>query len=281
MNLGKPQWAESASILPVSGGRLQTLILLKPQRRGHANRLPSCHLRPEAVAGGWSRRVTASGDTVYCKAGINEDAPGLTICGAGVMRMRRGRRQTAEGPAGGTFEQTALACLDGLYRTARRLTRTPADAEDLVQDTYLKAFRARDHFEPGTNLKAWLFTILHNTARNRTRDLARQSVVIDSEAVERAAEGVAASGDLYRMETPESLLLSDTLDPDLQAAVDSLPAAFREAVWLRDVEEFSYGEIARMLDVPAGTVMSRISRGRRLLFDRLSGARALPLGKTS
>ncbi len=197
------------------------------------------------------------------------------------MRMRQGRRQSAEKIEGETFELAALACLDGLYRTARRLTRTPADAEDLVQDTYLKAFRARDRFEPGTNLKAWLFTILHNTARNRARDLARQSVVVDSEAVERAVEGPSVNSDIRHVETPESLLLNDTLDPDLQAAVESLPPAFREAVWLRDVEEFSYGEIARMLDVPAGTVMSRISRGRRMLFDRLSGARAIALEKTS
>ncbi len=164
-----------------------------------------------------------------------------------------------------TFEEEALGALDSLYRTALRLTRSPADAEDLVQDTYLKAFRAADRFEPGTNLRAWLFTILHNTARNRVRDRAREAVTVDSEAVEAAADaGMGGSGD-----TPESLLLRDTLGPELQAAIDALPDAFRQAVWLRDVEEFSYAEIARMLDIPPGTVMSRISRGRRMLFDRL------------
>src|SRR5207302_8368713 len=86
------------------------------------------------------------------------------------------------------FEAEALASLDSLYRTALRLTRMPADAEDLVQETYLKAFRAADTFELGTNLRAWLFTILHNTARNRTRDRARDAVTVDSEAVERAAD---------------------------------------------------------------------------------------------
>src|SRR6266566_4392323 len=86
------------------------------------------------------------------------------------------------------FEAEALASLDSLYRTARRLTREAADAEDLVQETFLKAFRAADRFEPGTNLRAWLFTILHNTARNRARDRARDTVAVDSEAVERAAE---------------------------------------------------------------------------------------------
>jgi len=165
-----------------------------------------------------------------------------------------------------TFEADALASLDSLYRTALRLTHRPADAEDLVQDTYLKAFRAEKQFKPGTNLRAWLFAILHNTARNRARDRAREHVDVDSDAVERALASVdiPAAG-----VTPETELLRDTLTPELQAAVDALPLQFREAVWLRDVEEFSYAEIADMLDVPVGTVMSRISRGRRLLFDRL------------
>jgi RNA polymerase sigma-70 factor (ECF subfamily) len=163
------------------------------------------------------------------------------------------------------FEAEALGLLDSLYRTALRLTRVPADAEDLVQDTYLKAFRAADSFEPGTNLRAWLFTILHNSARNRNRDRARARVTVDSDLAEQAAE-LPSPGEI---DTPETLLLRDTLDPDLQAAVDALPDAFRQVVWLRDVEEFTYAEIAAMLDVPAGTVMSRISRGRRLLFNQL------------
>src|SRR4030088_2617640 len=128
------------------------------------------------------------------------------------------------------FEAEALASLDGLYRAALRLTRVPADAEDLVQETYLKAFRAADRFEPGTNLRAWLFTILHNTARNRARDRARDTVTVDSEAGERAELSPPAPG-----ATPETLLLRDTLAPDLQAAIDALPEAFREALWLRDV----------------------------------------------
>jgi RNA polymerase sigma-70 factor (ECF subfamily) len=167
-------------------------------------------------------------------------------------------------PAG--FETDALASLDSLYRTALRLTHRPADAEDLVQDTYLKAFRAAKQFTPGTNLRAWLFAILHNAARNRARDVARDHVAVDSDAVERAVESVERG-------TPETILLRDTLAPDLQAAIDALPPSFREAVWLRDVEEFSYAEIAAMLQVPVGTVMSRISRGRRLLFDRLQHLR--------
>jgi len=170
------------------------------------------------------------------------------------------------------FEAEALASLDSLYRTALRLTGVPADAEDLVQETYLKAFRAADTFKPGTNLRAWLFTILHNTARNRARDRARDTVAVDSEVVDRAAE---APGPRGRAETPETLLLNDVLAPELQAAIDTLPEAFRQAVWLRDVEEFSYAEIAEMLSIPAGTVMSRISRGRHMLFERLNHLRTV------
>jgi RNA polymerase sigma-70 factor (ECF subfamily) len=180
------------------------------------------------------------------------------------MAMDEGLRDVSA-----SFETEALACLDSLYRTALRLTRVPADAEDLVQETYLKAFRAANRFEPGTNLKAWLFTILHNTARNRARDHARDAVAVDSDAVDRAADAPPVGG-AGRIETPESLLLRDSLGPELQAAMNALPEVFRQAVWLRDVEEFSYAEISQMLDVPPGTVMSRISRGRRLLYDALN-----------
>jgi len=176
------------------------------------------------------------------------------------------------GQVSASFEAEAIACLDSLYRTALRVTHSKADAEDLVQETYLKAFRAADRFAPGTNLKAWLFTILHNTARNRARDRARDTVDIDSETVDRAAD-VPPAGGTGRVETPESLLLRDTLGPELQAAIDALPAVFRQAVWLRDVEEFTYAEIARMLDIPSGTVMSRISRGRRMLYEALKASR--------
>jgi RNA polymerase sigma-70 factor, ECF subfamily len=176
-------------------------------------------------------------------------------------------------PAGATrggaaFEAEALACLDSLYGAALRLTRAAPDAEDLVQDTYVKAFRFADRFEPGTNLKAWLFTILYNTFRNRRRDAFRDPVEADSELIERTA---VRSG---QEETPEQRLLRAALGADLQAALDSLPDAFRQAVWLRDVEELSYVEIAGVLEVPAGTVMSRISRGRRLLYERLTGTPA-------
>jgi RNA polymerase sigma-70 factor, ECF subfamily len=186
------------------------------------------------------------------------------------MRIGRAKKASpdADSRARLAFEAEALASVDSLYRTALRLTRVPADAEDLVQETYLKAFRAADRFQPGTNLRAWLFTILHNTARNRARDRAREGLTVDSEAVDQAAD-TPSYGLSGSVPTPEALLLRESLTPELQAAVDELPDAFRQAVWLRDVEEFSYAEIAEMLNIPAGTVMSRISRGRRMLFDRL------------
>jgi RNA polymerase sigma-70 factor (ECF subfamily) len=188
------------------------------------------------------------------------------------MRIGRGRTEAAQSQAA-TFEAEALAMLDGLYRTALRLTRAPEDAEDLVQETYLKAFRAADRFQPGTNLRAWLYTILHNTARNRARDRARAAITYDSDTVDRAADAPPDMAVGRFVETPETALLRATLDPDLKAAIDALPDAFRQAVWLRDVEEFSYAEIAEMLSVPVGTVMSRISRGRRMLFERLTAPR--------
>ena len=168
---------------------------------------------------------------------------------------------TAIEPA--AFEQDALALLDRLYSAALRLTRNEADAQDLVQDTYLKALRSSGQFEAGTNLRGWMFTILHNTFLNQRRDRGRSPIDADSDAVEQAPDP--------RLEAtnPEALLLRETMDADLQAALDNLPAAYREAVWLRDVEQFSYEEIAGIIGVPIGTVMSRISRGRRALYDDL------------
>ncbi len=170
-------------------------------------------------------------------------------------------------PDSGTLANEALTHIDSLYGAAMRLTRNPADAEDLVQEAYVKAFRFAEQFKSGTNLKAWLHTILHNTFLNMRRHGKGDPVDVDSELVERAparpADGL----------TPEDLLMRGALGADLQAAVDALPAAFRQAVWLRDVEEFSYKEIAQILNVAAGTVMSRISRGRRLLYQHLTASK--------
>jgi RNA polymerase sigma-70 factor, ECF subfamily len=188
------------------------------------------------------------------------------------MPFGRRRQDSASHPEEDAFTSEALALLDSLYGTALRLARDADRAQDLVQDTYLKAFRARARFAAGTNLKAWLFTILHNTWRNRRRDQARARVEFDSEIVDEAGEspgGPVSSP----AENPETLLLRASFDAELQSALDALPEAFREAVWLRDVDELSYQEIAEVLAVPMGTVMSRISRGRKQLHQLLVLAR--------
>lgn len=182
------------------------------------------------------------------------------------IQMRRRLRSPRGAAAADAFAESVLAHLPSLFALALRLTRSRADAEDLVQDTVVKALRFSARFEPGTNLKAWLFTILHNTWKNGRRAASRDGVHVSSDRIDE--EAPSADGPIPP-DTPEQLLLRSTLDADLQVALDELPDAFREAVLLRDVEELSYAEIAAMLGIPVGTVMSRISRGRRQLFERL------------
>lgn len=160
----------------------------------------------------------------------------------------------------------AVAQLDALRRVSRRLTRNSADADDLVQDAYVRALRGASGFRPGTNLKAWLMTILKNLASNRRRDAYRFNARFEP-AVWPVSDAVVAA----TMPTPEEQMLQRSFAPQLQAALESLPKGLRDAVWLCDVEELSYAEISARLRIPIGTVMSRISRGRRLLHQRLEG----------
>jgi len=168
------------------------------------------------------------------------------------------------------FETEALRYLDALYRTALRMTRSEADAEDLVQETYIRAFRFRDQFTLGTNMKAWLFRILTNTFINTYRRKVAQPEVTDLEGVDesslyrRMADERAASSS----PDPEAELLSRVVDSEVTDALEELPEKFRTAVLL-DVEGFSYKEIAEMLGIPIGTVMSRLHRGRKFLQKRL------------
>ena len=168
------------------------------------------------------------------------------------------------------FEVEALRHLDGLYRTALRMTRSEADAEDLVQETYIRAFRFRDQFTLGTNMKAWLFRILTNTFINTYRRKAAQPEVTDLEGVDefslyrRMADDRAASSS----PDPETELLKGVVDTEVTDALEELPEKFRTTVLL-DVEGFSYKEIAEMLGIPIGTVMSRLHRGRKFLQKRL------------
>lgn len=185
-----------------------------------------------------------------------------------------GRRSRFAAGGQDAFEREALSWIDGLYGAALRLTRNPADAEDLVQDTYVKAFKSAGKYAEGSNLRAWLFTILHNHFLNDRRRAKSNPVDVDSEVVERA--GADQSADV---ETAEEALVQRASDEQVRAALDLVPENFRNAVWLRDAEGFSYVEIAEMLDVPVGTVMSRISRGRRLLATRLREAGVNPVGQ--
>jgi RNA polymerase sigma-70 factor, ECF subfamily len=172
--------------------------------------------------------------------------------------------------AGDEFEIEALRHLDALYRTALRMTRSEADAEDLVQETYIRAFRFRDQFTLGTNMKAWLFRILTNTFINTYRRKAAQPEVTDLEGVDefslyrRMADDRAASSS----PDPEAELLNSLVDTEVTDALEELPEKFRTTVLL-DVEGFSYKEIAEMLGIPIGTVMSRLHRGRKFLQKRL------------
>ncbi len=162
------------------------------------------------------------------------------------------------------FEQDVVPLMQGLYSAALRLTRNPTDAEDLVQETYLRAFRGFAGFEEGTNLKAWIYRILTNTFINTYRKKQREPVTVYDDDIEdwylydRLGErGMEASA--------ETAVLEKMPDEDVQAALEALPEGFRLAVLLADVEGFAYKEIAEILEIPIGTVMSRLHRGRRSL----------------
>jgi RNA polymerase sigma-70 factor, ECF subfamily len=169
------------------------------------------------------------------------------------------------------FEQLALRHLDALYATAMRLTRNERDAEDLVQDALLRAYRFFDRFERGTNIKAWLFKILTNTFINRYRRSSKERTLVEGPEQEAVQEQVVSRAAAEAASDPERWYFDRVLSEDVLKAVDALPIDFRMVVILADLQEFSYREIADVLDVPVGTVMSRLFRGRRLLQKALAG----------
>jgi RNA polymerase sigma-70 factor (ECF subfamily) len=176
-----------------------------------------------------------------------------------------------------TFAEEAVAHLDALYSVGCKLTRNPAEAEDLVQDTLLKAMRARDQFHAGTNLKAWLFRILTNTFINKYRRGGLERSVLDGPDADPLVDGWVSASTMRQLRDPEQQALQPIVEGEVQRALDQLPTEFKIAVILCDVEEFSYEEIAQIMGCPIGTVMSRLHRGRKLLQRSLYN-HALALG---
>jgi RNA polymerase sigma-70 factor (ECF subfamily) len=180
-------------------------------------------------------------------------------------------------PKSDAFADEALTHLDALYGVACKLTRNPTEAEDLVQDAFVKAMRARDQFHAGTNLKAWLFRILTNTFINKYRRGGLERSVLDGPDADPLADGWVSASTMRQLRDPETLALMPLVEDEIRRALDALPAEFRLAVVLSDVEEFSYSEIAEIMACPVGTVMSRLHRGRKLLQGSLYN-HALSLG---
>jgi RNA polymerase sigma-70 factor (ECF subfamily) len=167
------------------------------------------------------------------------------------------------------FEDEALPHLDALYTMALRLSRNPDDANDLLQETVLRAYRFFHQFESGTNCRAWMLTILFNNFRNGYRKSSREQPAASAEEFERKLENESLRAEAGGS-NPESILSGHGMEGEVETALKGLPAEFREALLLVDVEELSYLEVSGVLNVPIGTVKSRVSRGRAILRDMLA-----------
>src|SRR5208282_1023511 len=167
------------------------------------------------------------------------------------------------------FEEEALPHLDALYTMAMRLARNPDDANDLLQETVLRAYRFFHQFEKGTNCRAWMLTILFNNFRNSYRKSSREQPAASTDEFERKVEGESLRIDPAGSD-PEAMLSGQGMEGKVERALAGLPAEFREAILLVDVEELSYQEVSGVLNIPIGTVKSRVSRGRAMLRDALA-----------
>jgi RNA polymerase sigma-70 factor (ECF subfamily) len=233
------------------------------RRRGRAGARSSEAAAAKVLRAGLPRQPEATG--------ITGGAAVVRKRGIAIAKDKTTERVPGEGREPDAFEQEALSYLDALYRTALRMTKDPDEASDLVQETYIRALRFRHQFQPGTNLKAWLFRILTNTFINMYRRKSARPQFTDVDGLDEYV--------LYnRMNElrspgsgsdPEREVLDSLIDSEVKQALDDLPEHFRTAVLLADIEGFSYKEIADILHIPIGTVMSRLHRGRRFLQRRL------------